>query len=87
MIHKVTYDGNNDESYNLVVDDQNVAEIKTGEDGAIEITEIVRQFFLTYKGCKIVVQNDNDKLGIILDAYEGEENVASETIWFDDFVD
>lgn len=87
MIDKITYDGNADESYNLIVDGKDVAEIRTGEDGAIQITEIVRQFFGTYKNCEIEVKNDGDKIGLIMDAYSGDVVVDSQIIYFTDFQD
>lgn len=86
-MREVYYEGNVQETYTLCVDDSDVAEILTGEDGAMEITNIVRNFFDTYKNCALLAYNDNDKLGIIMDAYQDDELVASETIWFDDFRD
>lgn len=33
----------------------------------------------------IIVRESDDSLGIILDAYDGEENAATATFWYDDY--
>lgn len=52
-----------------------------------KIIESIEEFCTEWGYAEIVIQYDNDvpPLGIILDAYEGEDNVDSRTIWFMDY--
>lgn len=50
-----------------------------------EVMEILEDFYGKYCTSEIVIQEDLDKLGIIIDAYNGEDNLDSETIWYQDF--
>lgn len=92
MKNKITYDGNEQETYDLFLDGKKVAELLVGEDGVIEIVEKVRTFISTKRhefliDSNLVIQNDNDKLGLIVDLYDGENWLDGLTLWFDDFVD
>lgn len=85
----ITYDGNEKETYDLLVNNNVVAEILTGEDGAINIVREVKEFINenSYMDKHIVIQNDDEKLGIIVDIYDekGDEHLNTMTIWFEDY--
>ena len=34
---------------------------------------------------KVVIQNDGDNLGVIVDIFDDEEHIAGKTYWFEDF--
>lgn len=90
---KVKYDGNKQETYNLLLDDKIVAELLIGEDGVIELVDninswLVKQSYKNYIDPLVVIQNDDDKLGVIVDIYEknGKDWAEGITYWFDDYV-
>jgi len=85
----ISYTGNEKETYNLLLKGNPVAEILTGEDGAIEITQKIKNFLSDKTGTKtdVVIQNDGDNLGVIVDLYDDDDCVDSLTIWFDDYTE
>ena len=85
---KITYDGNENENYSLLADGVIVAELLTGEDGAKAIVKEISILVNSYVNKKFVIQNDNDKLGVIVDVYDtNDEWYDGETYWFDEFND
>ena len=87
----ITYSGNDAETYSIIQDGEPVAEILTGEDGAMGIVDEINEFIKAeseYADC-IVIQNDDEKLGLIADAYSTITNdlVNTMTIWFEDYID
>lgn len=60
----VSYIPYNIESYGLVYNDEVVAELNVGEDGAIEIVLAVNEFLSVHNtdkpDCIVVIQNDSD---------------------------
>lgn len=87
MRSDIKYTGNNQETYSLKLNNNVVAEILTGEDGAIAITEDIKNFVKDLKQCSLVIQNDEDKLGVIVDAYVEDDHVDGRTFWFEDYID
>ena len=81
--------GNDKETYDLIYNNEIVAELLIGEDGAMEIAELIRRFVYKHPDCTIVIQNDSDDpfLGVIVDAYDGDDCVDSIHFMFDDFID
>ena len=84
---KVRYDGNIKETYTLFYNEKEVAELFVGEDGAIEITAFINVFLKEQEHLNgnVVIQNDGDKFGVIVDIYVGDEHKSGITLWFDDF--
>jgi hypothetical protein len=85
----VSYDGNDTEDYELFLDGEKVATMPVGEDAAIEIVKVINTFIKNkaYRGITVNIQNDNDKLGVIIDLYKGDDNIDSLTLWFDDYIE
>ena len=85
----ITYNGNDKETYDLCVKGEVVAEILTGEDGAIELVQHIQGMLwgLPTERLNVVIQNDGDKLGIIVDTYDGEDWIGGTTFWFEDYSD
>ena len=81
--------GNDKETYDLIYNNEIVAELLVGEDGAQEIADKVRKFIFRYPDCNIVIQNDSDDpfLGVIIDAYMFDGHIDSIHFMFDDFID
>lgn len=50
------------------------------------VIESIEDFMGMYAYSEIVIQYDGDKLGLILDAYDGEDHIDSKTIWFMDYM-
>ena len=87
--NKVTYDGNKQETYSLFLDGKTVAELLVDEDGVIEMTKEINTFLkenVKLTSETVVIQNDGDKLGVIVDVYVGDEWETGITLWFDDYV-
>lgn len=89
---KASYIPYNIESYGLVYNNEVVAELNVGEDGAIEIVQKVNEFLSNYnteKDGSVVIQNDSSfpYLGVIVDIYNSEECIDSIHFMFDDFID
>lgn len=84
----VRYNGNDKETYTLFVGDEEVAELLTGEDGAIEMVEVINNYLKKRlrNDETLVIQNDADKLGVIVDRYLGDDWINGITLWFDDFI-
>lgn len=77
---KASYIPYNIESYGLVYNNEVVAELNVGEDGAIEIVQKVNEFLSNYnteKDGSVVIQNDSSfpYLGVIVDIYTIVKNV------------
>ena len=49
------------------------------------MVNLVKEFYNKYPYCEIIIQEDGDSLGIIVDAYSGEDNMDSITLWYEDF--
>ena len=93
-MERVKYIGNEQETYTLTLDGETVAELMLGEDGAIEMVNninswLTEQSYKNYKDPLVVIQNDADKLGVIVDIYEDKGNdwVEGQTYWFDDYIE
>jgi len=84
-LNLVSYNGNDKETYTLFYNNEVVAEILTGEDGAIEIVNKINDF-MKDKNDQIIIQNDDDMLGIIINNY-ADNLLDTMTIWFDDYID
>lgn len=85
--NRVSYDGNDEESYSLLLDGNVVGVISTGEDGAREIVRKCNSFINARPELTPTVKNDDDQLGVIVDIYEGDDWVDGITLWFEDFID
>ena len=90
MKHKISYNGNEQETYDLLHNDTKVAELLVGEDGASEIVSKIDTFLSARQYSTdqtLVIQNDGDSLGVIVDIYDGDKWMDGTTFWFDDFID
>jgi hypothetical protein len=89
MRHIVTYSVNDEESYDLIMNDKVVAKIPAGEDEAIEISRQIQRWIDQYSHTlPVIIKNDNDvpPLGIIVDVYFPDGELAeTTTFWFSDF--
>jgi len=82
----ITYDGNEKETYTLFLDEKEVADLIVGEDGAIEIVDIIKDFLNEKVSDTDIVdiKNDKDELGVIVDIFVKDDEIKdSLTIWFD----
>jgi hypothetical protein len=73
---------------NLTFEGEVVAEIPLGVNPD-SILDQVRDFLSGLewdKKATITIKNDDDKLGVIVDYYIGDDCEDSETIWFDDYM-
>ena len=63
-------------------------DIFTAEAGKM-ITARIESFYNRYQDKDIVIQLDGheEPLGIIIDAYNGEDDIDSDCIWFDQYID
>lgn len=50
------------------------------------ILEALEKFYNENPYAEIIIQDDGDKFGIMIDAYEGENNVDCEIFYFDDYL-
>ena len=90
---EISYDGNINETYDLLVDGKPVAEILTGEDGAIQLSGEIADYLL-FEGYDedsvyyVEIKNDEEKLGVIVDVFDrvDEELVDTTTYWFEDYI-
>ena len=92
MNYLVSYDGNDEEPYDLYLNGQKVAVVNLGEDAVMAVVEDVKNFIKDVRfntSTTITIKNDNDvpPVGIIIDVWDGEEWVDGRTLWFDDYVD
>ena len=46
---------------------------------------LINDFYQKYPYCEILIQEDEESLGIIVDAYSGEDNMDSIALWYQDF--
>lgn len=53
-------------------------------DGMEQIIEFCFQLQTKHPDKEILVQESDDQLGIIIDIYEGDENIFTETFWYED---
>ncbi len=53
------------------------------EQNVIHILKGVDDFCKRNGYSEIVIQYDGEELGLIVDAYDGEDNVDAETYWFE----
>ena len=88
---EISYKGNDNETYSLIKDGEIVAQILTGEDGAMKIIKTIKSFLLSNSDDEynVLIKNDGDKLGIIVDIWDEDYSylIETTTIWFDDFCD
>ena len=91
---KVTYLGNDVETYNLYYDGEICAELLVGEDGAVEMTEKINSYLSRFNEntTTAYIQNDSAKecLGVIVDVYEkgeGGDYIDGIILWFEDYAD
>ena len=65
----------------------NVSNLLDSDDVVNEyILKALESFYIKYSRYEIVIQNDGDNLGIIIDAYNGEDNLDSEIFYFRDWL-
>ena len=57
---------------------------RISSDGMETIVEKCFKLQQEYPHLEILVQESDDELGVIIDIYEGEENIHTETFWYDD---
>lgn len=85
----ITYDGNEQENYSIILNNKVVAEMHLGEDGAIDLVDSIK-VFVAEKGRNdfdfIEIKNDGDKLGVIVDIWQTDECIETIAFWFDDFI-
>lgn len=94
-MNRVSYKGNDKETYSLLIDGEVVGEILTGEDGAIELVQTLNDFInkrgkIIEEEELIILQNDSDypPIGVIMDFYDktGDNHHANTFYLFDDFI-
>jgi len=85
----IEYDGNDNETYSLMLNQIPYAELLLDEDGAKNITDDIRSFIAleTDEESMIGIQNDDEKLGVIVDITDKDQDniIAEATYWFEDY--
>lgn len=96
-VFRLSYTGNKEESYDLLINGQFVAKVNTGEDQVRNIIDDIEDFMSDYwtEFDSINIQNDSDEPinGIIVDLYQKgksedmEHHIAGRSYWFEDYTD
>ena len=86
---ELEYDGNDNETYTLLLNRVAQVELPLSEDGAIEITYAINSFIeQCYKPNNIItIKNDNDNIGLIVDIWDAKQDncINSCCFYFEDF--
>ena len=88
MKHLVSYNKTAD-AYSILYNGEVVAQIDplVTETDAKDLVKNITDFLRNADGLVVVIQNDGDSLGLIVDVYSQDEHLDSCTIWFEDYID
>jgi len=83
--YNITYTEDNNGAYHLCLNGEITATLPKNIDH-YELVDIIQNFVLDYNNFNnLVIQNDEDYLGIIIDLYNDEDYLLGSTYWFEDF--
>ena len=83
--YNITYTEDNNGVYHLYLNGEITATLPKNIDH-YELVDIIQNFVLDYDNFnKVVIQNDGDNLGVIVDIFDDEYHIAGKTYWFEDF--
>ena len=83
--YNISYTEDNDGLYYLCLNEEKIATIPKNINHH-KLIDVIQNFISDYNNFNnLVIQNDEDYLGIIIDLYNDEDYLLGSTYWFEDF--